>query len=106
MLVALVSIRVKPERVQAFITATLENARNSVQEAGVARFDFIQQEDDPNHFMLIEVFHSPEAQQAHRETPHYLAWRAAVADLLAEPRSGVRYLPIFPDQTLWKYPDA
>jgi quinol monooxygenase YgiN len=56
--------------------------------------------------MLIEVFRSPEAQQAHRETAHYLAWRDAVADLLAEPRVGVRYLPLFPDQALWKYPDA
>jgi autoinducer 2-degrading protein len=106
MIVALVSSRVKPEHVQAFIAATLENARHSVQEDGIARFDFIQQEDDPTHFMLIEVFRSPEAQQAHRETAHYLAWRDAVADLLAEPRVGVRYLPLFPDQALWKYPDA
>ncbi|MFN7210430.1 MAG: putative quinol monooxygenase [Aggregatilineales bacterium] len=106
MIVALVSIRVKAEHLEAFIAATLENARHSVQEAGVARFDFIQQEDDPTHFMLIEVFYSPEAQQAHRETAHYLAWREAVAEMLAEPRVGVRYLPLFPDQALWKYPDA
>ncbi|PJF35681.1 MAG: antibiotic biosynthesis monooxygenase [Candidatus Thermofonsia Clade 1 bacterium] len=106
MIVVLVSIHVKPEFVQAFIAATLENARHSVQEAGIARFDFIQQEEEPTRFMLIEVFHSPEAQQAHRETAHYLAWREAVSEMLAEPRVGVRYLPLFPDQALWKYPDA
>jgi quinol monooxygenase YgiN len=106
MTVAPVSIRVKPEHMQAFIAATPENACHSVQEAGIARFDFIQQEDDPTHFMLIEVFRSPEAQQAHCETAHYRAWRDAVADLLAEPRVSVRCLPLFPDQALWKYPDA
>lgn len=97
----LVSIHVKPEAVDAFIAATLDNVKNSVQEPGIARFDFIQQADDPTRFMLIEVYRDAEAPARHKETAHYLRWRDTVADMMAEPRSGVRYTPIFPDATAW-----
>ncbi len=97
----LVSVHVKPEAVDAFIAATLDNVKNSVQEPGIARFDFIQQADDPTRFMLIEVYRDAEAPARHKETAHYLRWRDAVADMMAEPRSGVRYTPIFPDATAW-----
>ena len=104
MLIALVHAHVKDDFIEAFKAATLENARNSVQEPGVIRFDFIQQEADPTRFTLIEVFRSPDAQLAHREAAHYIAWRDKVADMLAETRFGLRYVPLFPDAAMWEYP--
>ncbi|HRE46907.1 MAG TPA: antibiotic biosynthesis monooxygenase [Aggregatilineales bacterium] len=105
MFVALIHIRVKPEFVDAFIAAALDNVRNSVQEAGIFRFDFIQQEDDPTRFVLIEAYRDPAVQLAHRETAHYLRWRDAVADMMAEPRTGIKYTPLYPtDSHDWTYP--
>ena len=84
-----------------FIEATLDNARNSVQEPGVARFDVVQQQDDPNCFVLVEVYHTPEDQARHRETAHYLRWRQTVADMMAEPRQGIKYDNLFPADEGW-----
>ena len=78
MLVVHVHVHVKPEFVDAFAAATVVNARNSVQEPGIARFDVIQAQDDPTHFVLVEVYRSQEATVAHKETGHYAAWRDAV----------------------------
>jgi (4S)-4-hydroxy-5-phosphonooxypentane-2,3-dione isomerase len=100
-IVTLVHVHVKPEFVGAFIEATKENARNSVQEPGIARFDFIQQVDDPTRFTLIEVFRSDNAPAKHRETAHYLTWRDTVTDMMAEPRLGVKHVNIFPDDGGW-----
>jgi quinol monooxygenase YgiN len=91
MFVALVHIHIKPEYIDQFIAATLENARNSIQEPGIAQFDFIQQADDPTRFVLIEAYHSEDAPAKHRETAHYLKWRDTVPDMMAEPRTGIRY---------------
>ena len=96
MTVAHIHIHVKPESVQAFIEATLDNARNSVQETGIARFDFFQQADDPTRFILNEVYLTPEAPAAHRASAHYLSWRDAVVDMMAEPRSNIRLVNLFP----------
>ncbi len=96
-----VHVHVKPEFVEAFRLATLENARNSVQEPGVARFDVLQNADDRTRFVLVEVYRTPEDPSRHKETPHYLMWRDAVADMMAEPRSSVKYANIFPDETGW-----
>ncbi len=96
MYIVQVSVHVKPEYVDAFREAALENARNSVQEPGIARFDVLQQLDDPQRFTLIEVYRSPEGQARHRETAHYARWRDAVADMMAEPRSAVKYGNAFP----------
>ncbi len=101
MLIVQVYIHVKPEFVDEFIQATLENARASVQETGIARFDFIQQQDDPTRFMLTEVYRTPEAQAAHRLTAHYARWRDTVADWMAEPRSSTKYTNIFPEDMGW-----
>jgi len=92
-----IQIHIKPEAVEAFREATIENARNSVQEPGVARFDFVQQSDDPTRFVLIEIYRSPEAAADHKETAHYKLWRDTVAEMMAEPRSSVKYSPVFPD---------
>ena len=101
MLIAMVYVHVKPEFVEAFIEATQENARNSVQEPGVARFDVIQQQDAPNKFLLIEVYRDEDAPAAHKETAHYLAWRDTVAEMMAEPRASAKYVNIFPDDAEW-----
>ena len=97
MLIVHVHVRVKPESVADFRQATVENARNSVQEAGIARFDVIQQQDDATRFVLIEVYRTPEAVAAHKETAHYAKWRDAVAPMMAEPRSSVKFNAVFPN---------
>ncbi len=101
MLVVHVYIHVKPESVDAFQQATIENASQSVQEPGIARFDMIQQMDDPNHFMLIEVYRTPDDPARHKETAHYQTWRDTVADMMAEPRRSQKYVNIFPDDEGW-----
>jgi quinol monooxygenase YgiN len=101
MLIVHVHVHVKPEFVDAFRLATIENARNSVLEPGIARFDVIQQDDDPTRFVLVEVYRSVEATTAHKATAHYTAWRDAVAEMMAEPRSSVKYSNVFPDDAGW-----
>ncbi len=101
MLIVHVHVHVKPESVEAFRRATLANASNSVQEAGIARFDVVQQADDPTRFVLVEVYRSVEATVQHKETTHYKTWRDAVSDMMAEPRTSVKYANVFPDDTGW-----
>jgi autoinducer 2-degrading protein len=101
MFVVHVHVHVKPEFVEAFKQATLENARNSVQEPGIARFDVIQQRDDPNRFVLVEVYRSAADADRHKETAHYPVWRDTVADMMAEPRTSVKYTNLFPDDQDW-----
>lgn len=96
MLIVHVHVHVKPESVEAFKAATIENARNSVQEPGIARFDVFQQADDGTRFVIVESFRTAEAPAAHRETRHYLAWRDAVADMMAETRYSVKFSNLFP----------
>jgi quinol monooxygenase YgiN len=96
-----VQVHVKPDAIEAFRTATLANAQASVKEAGILRFDFIQSREDPTRFVLVEVYRHPDDQAAHRETAHYLTWRDAVADLMAEPRTVVKYTNVFPDDAGW-----
>ena len=96
-----VHVKVKPEFVEAFKQVTIENASNSVNEVGIARFDVIQQADDPTKFILVEVYKTADAPAAHKETAHYARWRDAVAEMLAEPRQGIKYTNIFPDDANW-----
>jgi autoinducer 2-degrading protein len=92
---------VKPEYVEAFKQACIDNARNSVQEPGIARFDVIQQQDDLTRFVLVEVYRTTDDPARHKETAHYARWRDTVADMLAEPRSSVKYANVFPDEKGW-----
>ena len=101
MLVIFVQVQVKAESVEAFKAASLENARQSVQEPGIARFDVVQQLDDPTRFQLIEVYRNDEAPAKHKETAHYAAWRDSVASMMAEPRSSVKYTNVFPTDAAW-----
>jgi autoinducer 2-degrading protein len=101
MFIVHVHVHVKEDSINAFQTATLENARNSVQEPGVARFDVLQDQDDPSHFVLLEVYRTSADPACHKETEHYQTWRDTVAEMMAEPRSSVKYTNLFPDDAGW-----
>jgi autoinducer 2-degrading protein len=101
MLIVHVHAHIKPEFVDAFKEATVENARHSVKEPGIARFDVIQQADDPTRFILVEVYRTSAAPAEHKATAHYQAWRDAVAGMMAEPRTSVKYSNLFPREEGW-----
>ncbi len=101
MFIAHVDVHVKPEFVEDFKTATLANARQSVLEPGIARFDVVQNLDDPTHFVLVEVYRTPEDPARHKETAHYATWRDTVANMMAVPRSSVKHHNVFPDDPGW-----
>jgi (4S)-4-hydroxy-5-phosphonooxypentane-2,3-dione isomerase len=101
MLIVHIQVHVKPECVEAFKQATLANARASLKEPGVARFDVVQQQDDPARFVFVEVYRDANAAAAHKETEHYPVWRDAVAPMMAEPRHSVKFDNIFPDDGSW-----
>ena len=101
MLIVHVHIHVKPESVEAFRKATEENARCSVLETGMARFDVVQQLDDPTRFVLLESYRTPDASAQHKETAHYLKWRDTVAPMMAAPRTNVKYANIYPADSNW-----
>ncbi len=95
MLVVHVHVHVKPDQVAEFIQATKANAESSIREPGIARFDFMQSEEDPNRFVLIEAYRTDDAPAAHKATVHYATWRDTVAPMMAEPRKAVRFQGVF-----------
>jgi quinol monooxygenase YgiN len=97
MLFVHIHVHVKSESVEAFKQATLANARESIKEPGVARFDVLQQQDDPTRFIFIEAYRAGEAPTAHKETKHYQTWRDTVAPMMAEPRASVKFTNVFPE---------
>ena len=101
MIIVHVHIRVLTDFVDAFKQATVENARNSVLEPGIARFDVIQQVDDSTRFVLVEIYHNADATTAHKQTAHYAQWRDTVQNMMAEPRTSVRFSNVFPDEAGW-----
>ena len=103
MLIVHVFIHVKADKIEEFKTATIENAEKSLGEPGIARFDFVQQKDDPSRFVLVEVYRTPDDPAKHKETAHYQKWRDTVADMMAEPRTSVKYSNIFPDEKGWDF---
>jgi (4S)-4-hydroxy-5-phosphonooxypentane-2,3-dione isomerase len=101
MLIVQVNVRVKSGCIEAFREATLENARQSLQEPGIASFDVLQQAEDPTRFALIEAYRTAEAPAQHKETAHYKEWRDAVAPMMAEPRTSVKFANLFPEDDRW-----
>jgi quinol monooxygenase YgiN len=101
MLIVHVHVKVKPDCVDAFRAATIENAGNSVKESGIARFDVVQQRDDTTRFVLVEVYRDENAPASHKETAHYAKWRDAVAAMMAEPRTSVKFSEVFPTANAW-----
>jgi (4S)-4-hydroxy-5-phosphonooxypentane-2,3-dione isomerase len=106
MLVVHVHVHVKPAHVEAFIAATRDNCEASLREPGVARFDVVQQADDPARFVLIEAYKSSEAPAQHKETAHYAVWRDAVAPMMQSPRTSVKYQSLCPAEARWGTPAA
>jgi autoinducer 2-degrading protein len=101
MFIVHVFVHVKDEYIGDFKLASLENVRNSIQEPGIARFDVCQQREDPTRFVLVEVYRTPEDPAKHKETDHYKEWRDTVADMMAEPRSSIKYQNLFPADEGW-----
>ncbi|GEL71880.1 MULTISPECIES: antibiotic biosynthesis monooxygenase [Myxococcus] len=101
LLVVHVQVHVKQEHVDAFHQATLANARESVKEPGIARFDVLQDAEDPTRFVLVEAYRTPQAPAAHKETAHYLTWRDTVAPMMAEPRTSRKFVNRFPEDAGW-----
>ncbi|MCE5334795.1 MAG: antibiotic biosynthesis monooxygenase [Desulfobacteraceae bacterium] len=101
MFIVHVFVHVKYDKVEAFKAASAENGRNSIREPGVARFDIVQQMDDPTRFVLVEVYRTAEDPARHKETAHYRAWRDAVETMMAEPRTSIKYGNVFPDEKGW-----
>ena len=101
MLIVHVHVHVKPDCVEAFKQVTRLNARWSLLELGVLRFDVLQQQDDPTRFVLVEIYRDADAAAAHKATEHYSAWRDEVALMMAAQRQGVRFDRIYPDDGSW-----
>ena len=101
MFIVHIQVQVKPESIEPFKQATLANARASLKEPGVVRFDVVQQQDDPTRFVFVEVYRDAAAQAAHKETPHYPIWRDTVAPMMAEPRTSVKFNNVFPEDEGW-----
>jgi len=101
MLVVHIHVHVKPEFVERFREATIENARRSIAEPGVARFDVLEQASDPTHFVFTEVYRTADAPAAHKATVHYQVWRDTVAEMMAEPRTSVQFTNVFPEDEGW-----
>jgi (4S)-4-hydroxy-5-phosphonooxypentane-2,3-dione isomerase len=96
MLVVHVHARVRAERIPDFLTATQVNAKASLTEPGVLRFDVLQDHADPTHVVLVEVYRDDDASAAHKLTPHYATWRDTVAEMMAEPRASTKFAAVFP----------
>lgn len=101
MLIVHVHVHTKPDCIEAFKAASLENARQSVREPGIARFDVVQRADDPSHFVLVEAYRTADAPAAHKATAHYAVWRDTVEPMMAEPRRSVKFVSLFPADTGW-----
>jgi len=102
MLIVHVHVHVKPDAVEGFRAATLDNARHSIEEPGVVRFDVVQQEDDPARFVLVEIYRTADDPARHKATEHYARWRDAVEPMMAEPRRSVKYRAVFPEAAQWE----
>jgi autoinducer 2-degrading protein len=101
MIIVHVHVHVLSDFIEAFKKASIENARNSVLEPGIARFDVIQQVDDPTRFALVEIYRTTNAVTAHKQTAHYAIWRDIVQDMMVEPRSSTKFDTVFPDESSW-----
>ncbi len=101
MLIVHVLVHVKEDKIEAFKKATIENARNSLKEPGIARFDVVQQQENPTRFVLVEVYRTADDPAKHKETAHYKKWRDTVAEMMAEPRRGIKLNNVFPNDKGW-----
>jgi quinol monooxygenase YgiN len=96
-----VFIHVKPDKIEDFLKVVQDNAAHSIEEPGIARFDVLQQADDPTRFALVEVYRTVGDVEKHKQTAHYNRWRVAVETLEAEPRTRIVYRNIQPGEDGW-----
>ncbi len=96
MIIVHVHVHVKNESVEGFRLASMANARESIKEPGIARFDVLQQADDPTRFLLIEIYRTADDPGRHKQTAHYQLWRDTVENMMAEPRYSVKYSAVAP----------
>ncbi len=101
MIIVSVYVSVKQQMTEEFIRATKENAKNSINEPGIIRFDFIRQADSPSDFLLLEVYKNEDAISRHKQTAHYNKWKNTVEDMMSVPRKSIKYTNIFPDEVNW-----
>jgi (4S)-4-hydroxy-5-phosphonooxypentane-2,3-dione isomerase len=101
MFIVHVHVYVKPDHVEGFREATIQNASNSIKEPGIARFDVVQDLDDPTHFVLVEVYRTREDSARHKDTAHYARWRDRVMEMMAEPRRSYKFSNAFPEDRGW-----
>lgn len=104
MLIVHVFVEVKGDQVGAFQEATSVNARSSAQEAGIVRFDVLQEQSDPTRFVLIEIYRTPDDPARHKETAHYATWRDVVEPMMASPRRSIKYEALYPEEAAWERP--
>jgi quinol monooxygenase YgiN len=100
MYIVQVYVNVKQNYVNKFIAATMENARNSILEPGVVRFDVLQEIENPHRFLISEVYTDEQAPLEHKKTYHYKKWKNIVADMMADSRYSVKYENIYPDNNM------
>ncbi|MDX9724539.1 MAG: antibiotic biosynthesis monooxygenase [Myxococcota bacterium] len=101
MLIVQVFVQVKADCIEDFKAATIDNASHSIRESGIARFDVLQEPNEPTRFTLIEVYRDADAPAAHKQTAHYARWRETVEPMMAKPRSSVKYTNVFPEEGGW-----
>jgi quinol monooxygenase YgiN len=97
MLVVQVNVHIKEDQIEEFIKATKENVSHSINEKGIARFDFLQNQDDPARFILFEAYRNENAPAEHKETDHYRKWKATVEPMMVEPRFSIKYSNVLPN---------
>jgi autoinducer 2-degrading protein len=103
MIVRLIDVYVRDEHVDAFSEATLRNRDGSIREPGVLRFDVLQVEGEPTHFVLFEVYRDEPATQEHKQTAHYKTWRETVEPMMAKPRGSTACAVVAPrDPQEWR----
>ena len=101
MIIVNVFVSVKPEMTEEFIKATKENAKNSINEPGIIRFDFIRQADSSSDFLLVEAYKNEDAISRHKQTAHYNIWKNTVENMMSAPRKSIKYINVFPDEANW-----
>ena len=101
MLVVHVHVHVKPEFVERFREATVENARQSLSRARHRALRCFGAGVRPGAFCSDGGLSNAGAAAAHKATAHYQVWRDTVAEMMAEPRTSLQFTNVFPEEEAW-----
>jgi autoinducer 2-degrading protein len=97
MVVLVVRMEAKPDKLDALISLATWNATESRKETGNVRFDLLRSSEHPTRLALYEVYRDEEALRVHRATPHFARWSQEVGPLLVAPRIGEKYVNVMPE---------